>query len=84
MITASEARELTNKAELKQIETDLDWLDRQIITTALDNYDTYDFCINHLSKSGRELIKANLEAAGYKVNLMTGIITNDAYYRIEW
>lgn len=84
MIKASEARKLANKTELEQIEKDLAWLDRQIRTTALDNYDTYDFCVNHLSKSGREIIKANLEDAGYKVSFMTGIITNDAYYRIEW
>lgn len=84
MIKASEARKLTNKAELEQIEKDLNFIYKTIKSRALDNYSHYSYRIDHLSRQGQKLLKHTLKADGYKVKLRITEISCAAYYIITW
>ncbi len=84
MIKASEARKLTNKAELEQVAKDLEQIYKGIKFCALHNCDEYNYRIDHLSKQGQKLLKHTLKADGYKVRLKVCPISGTEYYMIEW
>lgn len=84
MIKASEARILTNHAELEQIEKYLDFIYKRIESRALDGYSYYNYYINHLSKQGQKFLKHTLKADGYKVRFRVTPISGSEYYTIEW
>ena len=84
MIKASEARELANKAELEQLEKDLNFIYKNIKSYALNGYSYYNHYIDHLSRQGQKLLKHTLKADGYKVRFGVTPISGSEYYMIEW
>lgn len=84
MITAKEARKLTNKAELEQIEKDLEYIYKTIKSRALDNYSHYSYRIDHLSRQGQKLLKHTLKADGYKVKFRITEISCSEFFIIMW
>ena len=84
MIKASEARKLTNKAELERIEKDLEYIYESIESYALNNCSKYTYRIDHLSRQGQKLLKHTLKADGYKVRLGVTPISGIEFYVIEW
>ena len=84
MIKALEARKLTNKAELEQIERDLKHIYRSIEFCALNNCSEYNYNIDHLSRQGQKLLKNTLKADGYKVRFRVCPISGSEYCMIIW
>jgi len=84
MIKASEARRLTNHAELKLIERDLEFIYKNIESCALSNCSHYSYCIDHLSKQGQKFLKYTLKDDGYTVRRRVSSMSGSESYVIEW
>ena len=84
MIKASEARKLTNHAELEQIEKDLDFIYRNIESCALRGCSEYVYWVDHLSWQGQKFLKHTLKDGGYTVRRRVSSMSGDVYYIIEW